>query len=147
MKHLLIAFTAVFALAAQAAEDPKWNTDFAKAKETAKSENKAILIDFTGSDWCGWCKKMKKDSLDTAEFKQFAAKNLVLVEADFPSKKPLSDEQKKANDKLKTQYKVSGFPTFVLLDSNGKELGRQVGYLQGGPSAFIEKIEGLNKKK
>jgi thioredoxin-related protein len=124
----------------------EWQTDFEAARGEAKKEGKAILMDFTGSDWCGWCIKMKKDTLDQKDFKEFAGKELVLVQVDFPNKKKLSAGQKKANDTLKAKYGVQGFPTYVLVDADGKELGRQVGYLQGGPAAFKTKIEGWKKK-
>lgn len=117
-----------------------WGTDIAAAKALAKKQGQPILLDFTGSDWCGWCIKMKKESLDQKAFTDFAAKNVVLVEVDFPSKKALPEATKKQNDDLKKQYKVNGFPTFVLIDADGKELGRQVGYLKGGPDAFVAKI-------
>lgn len=123
----------------------EWQTDFEAARSQAKKEGKPILMDFTGSDWCGWCIKMKKDTLDQKEFKEYAGKDLVLVQVDFPNKKKLSSEQKKANEALKSKYGVQGFPTYVLVDATGKELGRQVGYLQGGPSAFRSKIESWKK--
>jgi thioredoxin-related protein len=102
-------------------------------------------MDFTGSDWCGWCIKFKKEVLDTQEFKDYAAKNVVLVEVDFPNKKAQSDDLKKANAALGKQYKVDGYPTLVVLDKDGKEIGRQVGYAEGGPKAFIEKLEKFKK--
>ena len=123
-----------------------WQTDFAAAQAAAKKDNKAILLDFTGSDWCGWCIKMKKESLDQKEFTEFARKNVVLVEVDFPNDKAkVSAETRKQNEALQKEYKVSGFPTFVLIDAEGKELGRQVGYLKGGPSAFVAKINEWTK--
>ncbi|MCE2826230.1 MAG: thioredoxin family protein [Verrucomicrobium sp.] len=122
-----------------------WQTDFAAAKTAAKKDNKAILLDFTGSDWCGWCIKMKKDSLDQKAFLEFADKKLVLVEVDFPNKKKQSDAVKQQNEDLQKRYNVEGYPTFVLVDGDGKELGRHVGYLKGGPSAFVQKIEGWTK--
>lgn len=122
-----------------------WQTDFTAAKSAAKKDNKAILLDFTGSDWCGWCIKMKKDSLDQKAFLEFADKKLVLVEVDFPNKKKQSDAVKQQNEDLQKRYNVEGYPTFVLVDGDGKELGRHVGYLKGGPSAFVQKIEGWTK--
>ena len=122
-----------------------WQTDFAAAQTSAKKDSKAILLDFTGSDWCGWCIKMKKDSLDQKAFQEFADKKLVLVEVDFPNGKKQTDAVKKQNDDLQKKYNVEGYPTFVLVDGDGKELGRHVGYLKGGPSAFVEKIEGWTK--
>jgi thioredoxin-related protein len=79
--------------------------------------------------------------LSTADFKGYAAKNLVVVEVDFPRQKKLSSELKKANNALKDKYKVDGYPTFVVLNSAGREVGRQIGYLEGGPKAFIAKLE------
>ena len=90
-------------------------------------------MDFTGSDWCGWCIKFKKEVLDTAEFQQYAAKNVVLVELDYPNKKVQSAELKKANAGLKDQYDIHGYPTLVVLNKDGKEIGRQVGYSRGRP--------------
>jgi thioredoxin-related protein len=122
-----------------------WQTDFAAAQTSAKKDSKAILLDFTGSDWCGWCIKMKKDSLDQKAFQEFADKKLVLVEVDFPNGKKQTEAVKKQNDDLQKKYNVEGYPTFVLVDGDGKELGRHVGYLKGGPSAFVEKLEGWTK--
>jgi len=144
MKKTLIAMLTAVALCTAMAGD--WTTDAVKAQEQAKKEGKLVLLDFTGSDWCGWCIKFKSEVLDTQEFKQYADKNLVLVEIDFPNKKQQSDELKQANKALKDKYKVSGFPTYVILDGEGKEIGRQVGYAKGGPKAFIEKLDGFKKK-
>jgi len=127
------------------AAESTWLTDLPKAEAQAKAENKIILMDFTGSDWCGWCIKFKKEVLDTKEFQEYAAKNVVLVELDYPNKKEQSADLKKANADLKKQYKVNGFPTLVVLDKDGKEIGRQVGYSKGGPEAFIAKLESFKK--
>lgn len=145
MKTTLFTALLTLALAASAAA-AEWRTDFEAAKAEAKKDGKIILMDFTGSDWCGWCIKMKKDVLDMKAFTDYAAKNVVLVEVDFPERKKISAAQKKANDALQKQYKVEGFPTFVITDATGKELGRHVGYMQGGPLAFVEKLNGLKAK-
>ncbi|HWB58873.1 MAG TPA: thioredoxin family protein [Chthoniobacteraceae bacterium] len=126
-------------------QEAKWLTNFKKAAEEAKAENKAILLDFTGSDWCEWCMKMDKETLSQSAFKDYAAKNLVLVEVDFPNNKQQTDEVKKQNEDLKTKYKASGFPTFVLVDADGKVLGSQVGYMEGGPDAFIALLNKWHK--
>ena len=123
-----------------------WLTDLPKAQAQAKTENKIVLLNFTGSDWCGWCIKFKKDVLDTPEFQAYAAKNVVLVELDFPHKKAQTDDMKKANNGLKSLYKIHGFPSLVVLDKGGKEIGRQVGFAKGGPTAFIAKLEEFKKK-
>jgi thioredoxin-related protein len=146
MKKIALGLLVCWAALQVSAADLEWLTDFPKAEALAKKDKKMILMDFTGSDWCGWCKKFKQETLDKPEFAEFAKKNLVLVELDFPSAKvKQSEELKKANKALQTRFAVSGFPTFVLLGSNGKELGKQVGYMEGGPKAFITKLEGFKK--
>jgi protein disulfide-isomerase len=147
MKTILIALLAATALWRADAADSDWLTDLPKAQAQAKSENKIVLMDFTGSDWCGWCIKFKNEVFDKTDFQTYAAKNVVLVELDFPNKKPQSDDLKKANAALKDKYDIHGFPTLVVLDQNGKEIGRQVGYEEGGPKAFIAKLEGYKAGK
>ena len=142
----LLALTASMILAGNVqAADATWSTNYEKALAQAKAENKAVLLDFTGSDWCGWCIKMVKDTLSQREFIDYAAKNLVLVEVDFPNKKEVPAETKKQNEELQKKFEVKGFPTFLLLDKEGKEIGRQRGYLAGGPAAFIAKLDGFKK--
>jgi protein disulfide-isomerase len=127
------------------AADLNWGTDVPKALAQAKSDKKLVLLDFTGSDWCGWCIKFDKDTLSTDKFADYAKAHLELVTLDFPNKKPQGDALKTANAALQTKYGVDGFPTFILLNADGKELGRQVGYAPGGPEAFIAKLEGFGK--
>lgn len=115
-----------------------WGDDYKAALATAAKEHKDVLLDFTGSDWCGWCIKLKRDTFDKPEFKDFADKNLVLVEIDFPQTKSQSAEVKKQNDALQQQYQVQGFPTLVLLSPEGKVIKQQSGYIPGGPKGFIE---------
>lgn len=118
-----------------------WHDDFTKAHALAKQEKKLVLLNFTGSDWCGWCKKMKADVLLKKEFLEYAAKNVVLVDVDFPESKEQTASIKKTNQTLKQKYGANGYPTFVLIDADGKELGRHVGYSQGGPAKFIAKLD------
>jgi thioredoxin-related protein len=146
MKKILIALLAATVFWQVNAAETTWLTDLPKAQAQAKAENKIVLLDFTGSDWCGWCIKFKKETLDTAEFQAYAATNVVLVELDYPQKKVQSDDLKKSNAALKDQYNIEGFPTLIVLDKGGKEIGRQVGYAKGGPQAFIAKIEAFKKK-
>lgn len=142
MKSPLIAALLSFVLAQAAFGASEWKTDLEAAKTQARKENKPLLLNFTGSDWCGWCIRMKKETLDQTEFREYAAKHFVLVEVDFPSRKKLPAAQQKSNDALKAKYNVEGFPTFLVLDAGGKVLGRQEGYLKGGPDAFIGKLDG-----
>lgn len=104
-----------------------------------------VLMEFTSSDRGGWCERVRKEVLDTSEFKEYAAKNLVLVEIDFPRKKVQSTEVKDTNKALGTRYKVSEYPTIVVLNKDGKEIGRQTGYAPGGAREFISKLEGFKR--
>jgi protein disulfide-isomerase len=146
---MLSSFAGFSATAAESKEGggAAWLNDYEKAIAQAKAENKSVLLDFTGSDWCGWCIKMVDETLSKKEFVDYAGKNLVLVEVDFPNKKQLSEETKKQNEELKKKFGAQGFPTFVLVDKEGKELGKQVGYMPGGPSAFIAKLESFKSAK
>ena len=125
------------AFSARAAE-LTWQTNFAQASQQAAQEHKYMLLDFTGSDWCPWCIKMDKEVFNKTEFSDFALKNLVLLKLDFPRKANQSAAEKSQNEGLAKKYGIEGFPTYILLDSNGKEVRRQVGYLQGGATAFID---------
>lgn len=122
-----------------------WLTSESAALEKAKGMDRSVLILFTGSDWCPPCMMMEKEIFSTAEFKQYAADNLVLLVADFPNNKPMSDEQKAANDELGKKFGIEGFPTVVLINANGKKLWENVGYMPGGPSAIIEQINKNNQ--
>ena len=145
MKILLMALLTSVALHEASAADGQWLTDFATAKAKAKTENKMILMDFTGSDWCPPCKALSKNVLSSAEFIEYAKKNLVLMEIDFPTGKKQSDALKQANDELARKFSVGGYPTVVVLDSMGKELTRNSGYDGETPKEYIAKIEALKK--
>ena len=144
-KFLLAAITSASLLTVHA-EEPKWHTDLPKAQAEAKADKKLVMLDFTGSDWCGWCIKLNKEVFSTPEFAEFAKKNLVLVEVDFPRKKQLSAEQKKANQELQSKYQIRGDPTLIVLDADGNKVG-ELGYVAGGPKAWIEKFEKETKVK
>lgn len=116
-----------------------WITDLNAAKEQAARENKAVLVNFTGSDWCGWCIKLKKEVFSQPEFDSYALKNLVLVEIDFPKRKALPKELQRANAALADKMKIGGYPTLVYLNSKGVEIGRG-GYQPGGPRPFVKAI-------
>jgi thioredoxin-related protein len=121
----------------------QWTTDLPAAQTQAKKDKKLVLMNFTGSDWCGWCKKLQAEVFTTKEFDTFAKDKLVLVEIDFPNQKKQSAALKKANEALQAKYKADGFPTIVVLNGDGKEVWRQVGYMPGGPKAWIAKLESL----
>ncbi|HEY3663635.1 MAG TPA: thioredoxin family protein [Chthoniobacterales bacterium] len=140
---LLAAFLGLTPLQSARAE-ANWMTDFAKAQAQAKAENKLLLLDFTGSDWCGWCQIMEKEVFSQPAFAEYAKKNLVLVRLDFPRAKPLADEVKAQNRALAQQFGVRGFPSIVMLTGDGKPLAL-LGYEPGGPEAFISELKQLPK--
>lgn len=146
MKAIGLSVLTVALAAGVAAAELVWLTDLDKAQAQAKAENKLVFINFTGSDWCGWCMKLKKEVFDTPEFADYAKTNLVLVEVDFPRRKAQSPELKKANAALQKKYGVRGFPTLIVLDGQGHKLWQQVGYMSGGPKAWIAQLEGLKRK-
>lgn len=147
-KLLLLLATASCLLPARAAETA-WQTNFTQAVAMAKAQNKAVLVNFTGSDWCGFCVKLHKQVFDTPQFAEYAKKNLVLVEADFPRRKKLAPAQAQANEALKAKYapKFEGYPTIMLVDGNGKKLGEEVGYGGDSPAEYIAKLEKIRTGK
>jgi thioredoxin-related protein len=138
---VILAFIPFFSLRA-AADVNLWQTNYKQALAQATKENKQVLLDFTGSDWCPYCIQMDREVLDKSQFESFASRNLVLVKLDYPRRKKLPANESQQNHQLQQQYSIEGYPTYVLLDSHGKEVKRVVGYVDGGPSAFIKWIEG-----
>ena len=147
MKNIFAALLLMGAIISNSAAEGKWITDFNAAKEQAKKENKAILMDFTGSDWCGYCKKLKKEVFNTDQFQEWADKNMVLVEVDFPTAKVKQPaELKKANKVLEERFNIAGYPTLVFADSTGKEIGRIEGYEGQKPAEWIKLAEKILAK-
>jgi thioredoxin-related protein len=144
MNKLIFSLTAALLAGPLAAlAEEKWSTDLPASQAAAKKDKKLVLVNFTGSDWCGWCKKLQAEVFTTKEFDTYAKDKLVLVEIDFPNQKKQSAELKKANSALQEKYKAQGFPTIVVLNGEGKEVWRQVGYMPGGPKAWIAKLDSL----
>lgn len=121
--------------------DAPWEPELSQAVERAKNENKLLLIDFTGSDWCGWCKKLDAETFSKSEFIEYASNNLVLYQADFPHAKMQSADVKRVNQALAQKFDAHGFPTLVALKPDGTVLWKQVGYMEGGPAALIQQME------
>ncbi|MBA2436327.1 MAG: thioredoxin family protein [Chthoniobacterales bacterium] len=119
-------------------------TDFARAQAQAKAEDKLLLLDFTGSDWCGWCKLMEKEIFSQPTFAEYATKNLVLVRLDFPHAKPLTAEVRTQNQTLAQKLGIRGFPTIVMMNGEGKPLA-VLGYVRGGPEVFISELKQVPK--
>jgi thiol:disulfide interchange protein len=145
MKKLIFGILAGVTLWTAGAADLNWQTDLPKALTQAKAEKKLVLLDFTGSDWCIWCKKLDADTLTQPDFATYAQTNLVLVVVDFPNSKPQAADLKAANAALGKQYSVEGFPTLVALKPDGTVAWRTDGYLEGGPKALIAKLDEAKK--
>ena len=119
-----------------------WTEDFEAAKADAAASGKDLLMDFTGSDWCGWCIKLREEVFDTEAFNAQAFEKFVLVELDYPNDVDQSDEIKAQNEELKNIYSIEGYPTILLADATGKPYA-QTGYQPGGPEAYLPHLEEL----
>ncbi|MGE4301794.1 MAG: thioredoxin family protein, partial [Victivallaceae bacterium] len=123
-----------------------WLTDFEAAKKQATAENKPMFVLFTGSDWCPWCIKLERELLSSPEFGKYAKDNLVMVMVDFPRGKEIAPAQAAANQKLSEQYNVSGFPTVLLMNAEGKVIGES-GYEKLSPQKYVESVKKILNKK
>jgi protein disulfide-isomerase len=135
------------------AQELKWETDIKKAISVSNKTNKPMLLFFTGSDWCGWCIRLQKEVLKTPEFAAWATKNVVLVELDFPERKPQSEGIKAQNNVLQQTFGIQGFPTVYFATAKTK-MGKpsytsigSTGYVPGGPKAFLAVADGILKTK
>ncbi len=143
LASLAIALTTSLSIAA----GEEWMTDFEAAKKKAAAENKALLVDFTGSDWCGWCIKLVDEVFKHESFKQGVADKFILVELDFPrDKSKVSEETQKQNKALAEKYSVQGYPTILLLDSEGRPFAK-TGYQAGGPEKYLAHLDSLLANK
>lgn len=131
--------------AAPSKAESGWLTDYKQAQQEAKSSKKLLFLVFTGSDWCGPCIFFKRNVLSKSEFKEYASKNLVLMEVDFPQAKQQSATLKEQNMKLAMQHKIEGFPTVVVLNGEGRKVWEFLGLFPGDQRAFIAQLEKLRK--
>lgn len=148
----------VFVLNAQdayKASNEGWGVRLEEAYELHKKTGKPIMANFTGSDWCGWCKKLTADVFSKQEFKNWAKENVILLELDFPKRKALPQELAIQNNSLQKSFKVTGYPTIWLFkiekDKNGEYMIEKLGRTGYTPSAeqFIDGVEqmmGRSKK-
>lgn len=140
---LATACAATLSLGQAFAGGEGWSSDFAASQKKAADEDKVILVDFTGSDWCSWCIKLNEEVFDHDAFKNGVKDKFVLVELDYPrDKSKLSEETQKQNEELQKKFSVSGFPTILLLDSEGKPFAR-TGYQAGGPEKYLTHLDEL----
>jgi len=141
-------FTGIVLLSFLMMSFTNWETSFEKAKSIASKDHKFILLNFSGSDWCGPCMKLDKNIWQSDAFKIESKKHWILVKADFPKKKAnqLSPELTESNNKLAEKYNQDGnFPLVVLLDKNGKVLGITA-YKDVDAEQYIESLFELEKR-
>jgi len=143
----VILAVATLSLGAFAGDGEQWVADFDQALQIAKKEGKDLLVDFTGSDWCGWCIRLDQEVFDTPAFQKEAPKHFVLTALDFPR-----GEEAKArvpnperNEELSQKFGVTGFPTIVLVTADGEPYAR-TGYREGGPEKYLEHLTELRTK-
>lgn len=145
MKNLtLILFFISFMSNSFSQEKAVWHQDLKEAFETSQKENKPLMLFFTGSDWCGWCVRLQKEVFYKPEFIEWAKKNVVLVELDFPRRKAQTPEIKAQNAQLQQQFQVRGYPTIWFVEAASNSVGQvnlnqlgKTGYVKGGPTAWI----------
>jgi protein disulfide-isomerase len=141
------------ALSAQAADKVElegakvgiWTMDFDAAVKLAGEKNLPLMLNFTGSDWCGWCKLMDKNVFAEEEWKAYAKDNVLLVTLDFPNDKSIVPEKYvKRNEKLREQFGVGGYPSYVVLDNDGEtKLGQLGAGREKTPASFIDEFKGV----
>lgn len=142
MRYKLITVLLLALTSTSFAGGDMWTSDYESALKKAKQENRHVLLDFTGSDWCGWCIKLNEEVFSTDAFKDYAKENLILVELDFPRSKELSEKVVEQNRKLQKEFEIRGYPTIVLLDPDGKKKA-VTGYQRGGGEAYVTHLKGL----
>tara|TARA_Y200000002_G_scaffold199085_1_gene164306 strand:+ start:1082 stop:1570 length:489 start_codon:yes stop_codon:yes gene_type:complete len=153
MKKILIVCTLLIgSLNLYSQENDGWLLNFDKAAELSMKTGKPILANFTGSDWCGWCIRLKKEVFVTPAFNKWAKENVILLELDYPRRTPQTEEIKKQNRELQQFFKVRGYPTLHMFNvgiADGKtqitNLGK-MGYLAGGPTPWIANANNYLKK-
>ena len=150
MKRMKLVMCAiVMALVSSAvtrAVDAVWIEDFEVATARAEKEKKDLLMDFTGSDWCHWCIQLKKEVLSQDAFVADAGKNFVMVELDYPKGKPQPAKIKDQNTLMSKAFKIQGFPTIILADSQGRGYAK-TGYQEGGVEPYLKHLATLREVK
>jgi protein disulfide-isomerase len=144
-KIILTIFVLTLSLAACAREKSdslNWLENLEEAQLLSEQTDKPIFVNFTGSDWCGWCIKLHDEVFSQKEFIDYASENLILLKLDFPRNIPQTDEIKAYNRDLAIKYEVQGFPTILLLDKNADEINR-TGFQYGGAEKYVAHIKEL----
>lgn len=140
---LLLLTTSITALS----QEVVWLNSYEEAARISKETNKPILANFTGSDWCGWCKVLDKQVFSTNEFKTWANENVVLLVLDFPKRKKLPQALQIQNYSLQKAFGVRGYPTIFLFEPGKGDDPKQgivplgkTGFIKGGPQKWIASI-------
>lgn len=139
-----LSLTSVIHAQEYKAKNEGWLVKIDEAYAEAQKTGKPILANFTGSDWCGWCKRLDKSVFHHQEFKDWASENVILLELDFPRRFAIPDEIKQQNYSLKNAFKVTGFPTIWLFDLTKDEAGKfNIGALgKTGYTATVDEFTG-----
>jgi protein disulfide-isomerase len=140
MKKITIILLTLWMGAKAMAGGATWLTNLPEAADQARKDNELLLLDFTGSDWCGWCMKLDEEIFSKREFIDYAGKNLVLVQVDFPMHKAQANDLKAANRALAKKYQVTGYPTVLIIKPDGKVLWEQRGFEEGSPGTMIDAV-------
>ena len=117
-----------------------WGTDHEQAMAEATASGRPVLVNFTGSDWCGWCVRLREQVFDTGIFATWAKDRVVLLECDFPRSRTVPAETVRQNKALADRYHITGFPTILVLDRHGRVLAAS-GYQRGGAAKWITNLE------
>lgn len=123
-------------------KEVNWVTNYEQALKDAKASGKTVLLNFTGSDWCGWCIRLHNEVFAKPEFVDYAAKNLICVKLDFPRRTALDPALASQNEKLAQRFGITGFPTIILTDGTGQPIAR-TGYQAGGPVNYVNHLKGF----
>jgi protein disulfide-isomerase len=125
------------------AENLTWYTSLEQAQTAAQAKNLPILIDFTGSDWCIWCKRLGDEVFSQPEFKAYTNTSMILVRIDFPRGfRSLPAEEQQYRKDLQERFAIEGYPTVILTDAKGVEIAR-TGYQEGGAASYVTHLKGL----
>lgn len=139
--NVIRCFFVVFLLAAPA-RAAAWTDNYAEAVKQAQAEKKFLLLDFTGSDWCGWCKRLDAEVFSKNQFRSFAETNLVCVKIDFPQGFNLPGKTVRQNAELARRHNITGYPTILLLTPDEKAIAR-TGYVEGGADVYVKHLHTL----
>jgi len=150
MKNFLVIiaiFLSVNTFAQEKNESLVWNTSLVKAVDQAIADEKPLLMFFTGSDWCGWCKRLQSEVFEKPEFEKWVKENVVLMELDYPRRTAQADDIKEQNMNMQRMFGVRGYPTiwFVNPGKIGSEISfgkiGSTGYVRGGAQAWISEAD------